>query len=391
MGGVGVAVPGDVLAALRHNPALLAELPDHRFAMSALMLKGDNEVRSRVGPFGGRTENDTDAFLIPAFGWSRRAEERPYAVGLGFLGVAGFASDFPQDPSNPVLALEPQGFGHLISRYDLLQLPLAVAFRVNDRLSLGGSLILGYATLQAGPFGGIAPDCSGPTACFFPRLDEDQAFGIGAQVGVYYQASERVSLGASYSTPQVFEDFSWNTTVANPNLPTFGTHRRVRFNVDVPQIFAVGVGFTPGERWKVGLDGRFINYEDTDGFDSGFDLATFAARGLGWEDITVVAVGAQYRYGEKATVRFGFNRSDSAVPAENSFINVGSPAQFEETASVGVGIPVYPNLHLDLSYYHVFNTEQSGSFQTPFGPIPGTSVTNEIGADAVVVTLSFEL
>ena len=395
MGGVGVAVPSDVLSALHNNPALLTRLDGHDMSFSILMLEGDSELSSEVqtpfGPFGGTTKNDSDVFMIPAFGWSRNVEDRPFAYGMGMIGMAGFASDFAQDPANPILLPQPQGFGDVTSRYELLQMPFAYAYEVSDRLALGLALVGGYETLQAAPFGGVAPDCISPTSCVFPDLGEDGAFGVGVRLGVFFQATEQVSLGATYTSRQYFEDFTWNTTVAHPGLPTFGTARKERFNVDVPQTLAVGIGFTPTDRFKIGLDGRWINYEDTDGFRSGFNPATGAARGLAWEDIVIVSIGGEYRFGERAAFRFGYNLSESAITDQTLFFNIASPAQFEDTVTVGVGLPLYRNLNLDLGYYHVFNTEESGPFQSPFGPVPGTRVSHEISADALLVTFSFSL
>lgn len=394
MGGVGTAVPTDVLSALRNNPALLTELEGHHFAFSMLLLEGDNSVSSSVQtPFGtlsGTTENDAKPFVIPAFGFSRRLEERPVAFGVGFLGTAGFAADFPQDSTNPILLPEPQGLGAVSSRYDLLQIPFAVAFELGEDTSLGVALLGGYANLQASPFGGARPDCSSPTDCFLPRLDEDGAFGAGAQIGLFHRIDDRFSVGFNYTSPIFFEDFAWNAVVRNPSLPTFGTGREVRFNVDVPQTATVGLGFHH-DRFKAGLDVRWINYEDTDGFESGFDPQTLAAVGLAWEDIVAVGIGGEYEFGDNKFVRFGYNLSESAITEATTFFNVASPAQFEDTISAGIGFPLYEAMQLDLTYYHVFDTEESGQFQTPVGPIPGTRVTNEISADALLVTFSFHL
>lgn len=395
MGGVGTAVPTDVLSALRNNPALLTELEEgHHFAFSMLLLEGDNSVSSSVQtPFGtlsGTTENDAKPFVIPAFGFSRNVEDRPLAFGVGFLGTAGFAADFPQDSSNPLLLPEPQGLGAVSSNYELLQIPFAVAFELGEDTSLGVALLGGYASLQASPFGGAAPDCSSPTSCFLPRLNEDGAFGVGAQLGLFHRIGERFSLGFNYTSPIVFEDFVWNIVARNPNLPNFGTGREVRFNVDVPQTATFGLGYDQG-RWKAGLDVRWINYEDTDGFESGFDPQTMAAVGLAWEDIVVFGLGAEYEFGQRKFLRLGYNLSESAITEATAFFNVASPAQFEDSVSVGVGFPLYEAMQLDLAYYHVFDTEESGPFQSPVGPIPGTRVTNQISADALLVTFSFHL
>lgn len=395
MGGVGVAVPSDVLTALRHNPALLTRLEGHSLAFSVEVLEGDAVVRSTVstpfGPVSGSTEDVTDPGQLPAFGWSRTRDDGSLAYGMGFLAVAGFTTDYPQDPTNPVLLPQPQGFGTIHSEYNLLSVPLSIAWELNPRLALGVSLVGGWATLASRPFGGVAPDCSSPVDCFFPAVDEDGAFGAGLQLGLYYQATETVSLGLSYTSRQEFEDFSWATQVANPNLPTFGAARRVRFNIDVPQTVAFGVGLTPSSRFKLGIEGRWIDYSGTDGFDTGFDPRTGAARGLGWQSIWAAAVGGEYRFDNDVALRFGYNTSESAVTSETVFINIGSPAMFEDKVTVGVGIPLYDSLSLDLGYYRSLSNQISGPFLSPVGPVPGTRVESDISADSFLMTFSFDL
>src|SRR5262245_20592512 len=151
LGGAGVALPNDALGALLLNPALLTDLDGNRFSFSAEYNTQKNAVESRVGPFSGRTEDDSDPALVPAFGWTRHQAGSRLAYGMGFLGLAGFGADYRQDSINPILAPQPQGFGRVYSYYQLMKVPFVVAWRVNDSLSLGVSLNTARAALTADP------------------------------------------------------------------------------------------------------------------------------------------------------------------------------------------------------------------------------------------------
>jgi long-chain fatty acid transport protein len=247
----------------------------------------------------------------------------------------------------------------------------------------------GWASLSATPFCGAAPDCISPTSCVFPSLSEDSAFGYGLQAGLYWRPTPVWGFGLSYSTEQEFEDFEWHAAHAHPQRPDFGTARLVEFQLNVPQTASVGVGFTPNERLSVGLDARWIDYDDTQGFGSGFDPATGAIRGLGWDEILVWALGAEYRVGPSLALRGGWNRSESAVTPESAFINVGSPAMFEDHLTLGFGLRLYDELELNLAAYRAFENEVSGQFLSPAGPVPGTSVTNRMKVDSAVMSLRF--
>lgn len=394
MGGAGTGLPSDVLGALFLNPALLADVEGHQMVFGVEFVQSDASVTSTVqtpfGPLTGSTEDGSDLTPIPAVGWAYRPEDGSLALGFGVLGLAGFSTDYPADPANPILVPQPQGLGRVQADYTLLQIPFAVAWQATEDLSLGFQLNGGWATLEATPFAGVAPDCSGPTTCFFTSVDKDGAFGVGFQLGLHYRVSDALSLGLSYVSEQSYEDFSWNATVTNPNLPTFGLSRRVRFDLDSPQRVGVGLGFEPNEHWSLGLDVRWVNYSDTDGFEEGpIDPATLTAPGLGWDDMWVYAVGAQYRFTNGVTLRAGYNLSDAAVQPRTAFFNVQSPANFEDHYTLGLGFPLYDHLDVHVGYYHVPDNAVGGPFQSPLGPVPGTRVENEISVDSFLFAFTF--
>jgi len=395
LGGAGVALPEGPIGALYLNPALLTELAGHDFEFGVEFVDSQPAVESTVqtpfGTFSGRTEDETDLANVPSFAWARGPKDGGnVAFGMAFLALAGFGTDYPQDATNPILAPQPQGFGAVYSSYKFLKIPFGVGWRLSDELSLGASLNAGYASLEARPFGGAAPDCSSPFDCFFPGLNEDSSYGFGATLGLHYRPNDTWAVGFAYNSEMSFEAFDWRTTVANPNLPTFGTGREVEFTIDTPQTVTVGVAFTPNERWSVALDGRWINYEDTAGFETGFDPTTGASIGLGWDDIYVFALGVAFQASENVTLRGGWNRSDAAVSSDSAFLNVASPALFEDHLTLGLGWRAYDELQVNLGYYHVFENEVSGAFLGPTGPVPGTSVTNEMTVDSFLLTFSFD-
>ncbi len=382
MGGAGVALPNDALGALNLNPALLTQLDGHKFEFSAELADDDITIESQVGPFSGKTEHTADPALIPAFGFTAHRPGGKIAYGVGFLGLAGFGADFPQDSTNPIFAPQPFGFGHVFSTYALMKVPVMAAVQVNDQLSIGGAFIAGRASLTARPAGFTTPDCTATGTCFVPSTDSDSAWGFGAQVGVLYKINDTFNVGLSYQSEMEFEDFEWNSAVANPNLPTFGTHRKISLQVNNPANVVVGIGITPGDRLKIALDVKQMYFEDTEGFGNV----------LGWEDITAIGLGVQYQLMPKITLRAGYNQTDNAIPDEAAFFNVASPAIFGKHVAIGGGIQVTPTMTMNATYYRAFSESVSGPFISPvIGPVPGTRVTTEMTLDSLVATFSFSL
>jgi long-chain fatty acid transport protein len=383
MGGAGVALPNDALGALHLNPALLVDLPGNNFEFSAEYNKAKNAVESQAGPFSGRTEEAGDTALVPAFGYSQHKADSRFAYGMGFLGMAGFGADYPQTNTNPLLAPQPQGFGRVYSNYQLMRVPTSLAWKLNDALSIGVSLNVARAALTADPAGFAAPDCSGPAGpCFVPSVNGDSSWGYGASVGVRYAINPTFALGAAYNSEMDFQDFEWNSAVANPNLPTFGQARKIRLQLNFPETIVAGIAITPGEKLAIALDGKMISYESTEGFG---DV-------LGFEDINVIALGVQYKATERFTLRAGYNKADNPIPAERTFFTVATPAIFEDHYTLGVGVQATDTMQLNLTYYRVPENRISGPFVSPvIGPVPGTRVTTEMAMESVVATFSFHL
>lgn len=382
MGGAGVALPNDALGALSLNPALLTQIDGHKMEFSAEYNTAKNAVESEIGPFSGRTEEEGDPSLIPAFGFTVHKPGAASAFGVGFLGLAGFGVDYPQTATNPITAPQPAGFGRVYSNYAYMKVPLSFAYQVSTNLSVGASLNAGRATLTANPAGFATPDCASATNCFFPSVNADSAWGFGATVGLLWKATPTFNFGLSYATEQDFEDFEWHTTVANPSLPTFGRDRTVTFQLNAPAQLVAGIGWRPSSNLAVALDGKQIFYEDTEGFK---DV-------LGLRDITVISLGLQYQATPGVTIRLGGNHGDSAIESDRVFFTVPVPAVFEDHITAGLGVRVTPSLVANLGYYHVFENRVSGPIFSPAtGPIPGSRVTTEMAMDSIVATFSFDL
>ncbi len=392
MGGAGAAlVHTDPLTALVFNPAALTALDGDHVQIGIELLKGSPEVSSTVAtPFGavsGTTEDDTGVQPLPAVAWARHRDGSRWALGFGSIAMAGFTTDYPQDPRNPLLQPQPQGFGRVHSEYQYLRLPLAVAYQVNPKLSIGGALTLGYARLSANAAAFAAPDCSGPTTCYYPEADSEGAWGQGFQLGLLYRATPTWSFAASYTSEQSFQDFEYHSAGANPALPNYGRDRSFSFNVDVPAQAVVGTAWSPSPSVDLALDVRWIGYDGVDGLGtSGFNQDG-SIRGFGWDDITVIALGGEWRVGPRWSLRAGYNHADSPIREELAFVSTPAPATFEDHATLGLGLKVDERLQLDLGYYHAFRNEVSGPFVSPAGPVPGTEVTQSNESDSLVATL----
>lgn len=397
LGGIGVASNASILGSSYVNPAGLATFDGTNLEMGFELMRPERTVGSTAGAVSGATTSASDWTPIPAFGFTTRLSNG-VVIGLSGLGIGGFGVNYASDPTNPILAPRPNGFGNVYSNFQLMKISPAVAWSLRPNLRIGVAANINWQSLAVDPMPIAAPDVDpGPDAtpgtaddrAYYPTASaSDAVFGFGVQLGLQYDVTERITLGAAYTSPGTFGDFEFRSTHANPNLPNYGSPRTFRFRMDVPAIYAVGVALTPTDKLHLGADVKYIAYSSTEGFaDEGYN-ADFSVKGFGWDDITVAAVGVQYKLSEAVTLRGGYHYSGNPVPDAQSMFNIPAPAIVQQHATAGIGFAFAPGVELNIAAYQAFENSISGAMYRPTA-LPGTSVTNTMSETSLLVGFTF--
>ena len=356
MGGAGVALPNESLGALAFNPALIAEVQGNQMSFATEFFKDGLRVASRLGRLSGTTDPTRQLATSPAFGWMLRKPDGKLALGFGLLGIGGFRTDYPQDSANVLLLPPPDGFGRIYTDYAVAKIPVAFAYQITPKLSAGGSLNVYQAVLSILPLPVAEPDLSASGNTYLPSAAAGVArFGIGGQFGFVFKASDIVSVGASVNTYQKFRKFEWNSTVANPELPSYGTHRELTFRLDGPPSITFGAGLKPNPKTMVAIDGQWTKFDDVEGFGGpgGVDTVKRSLIGIGWRNVWSFKAGVQYQATDKLAVRGGYNHSQTPIRSEFTETSMGTPATFQKHFTAGVGMQVFPKVGADIGFYFV--------------------------------------
>jgi long-chain fatty acid transport protein len=64
-------------------------------------------------------------------------------------------------------------------------------------------------------------------------------------------------------------------------------------------------------------------------------LGTSAGPGFGWEDVTVVKLGAEWKRSNSLTWRFGYSQCNQPIPNTEHMFNILAPSTVEKHVSVG--------------------------------------------------------
>lgn len=412
MGGAATAQPLDINGALQWNPAALSVFSGKIISFNAGLFFSDPSISSTVptqnGPFSGKTGDDRGTSVLPALAYVWGKEGSKHTFGASAFGVAGFGVTFPESDDNPItLPQSSGGFGRIESDYILLQIGFAYAYQLTDKISIGVQPTFNYATLEVDP-----NPLSRPSQTLgFPNSDKADALGIGGQIGVFYDSGHGLKLGVSYKTQQYFTDFNFdNHYLDGSKAPN------VDFNLDYPAMYSAGLGYSKG-KFDFALDYRYIDYENTDGFDkSGWEIAdsgdfagfpTGAVQGFGWQSISVISTGLQYKGIQKLPLRIGYTYSENPIDEKVAFLSSPATAVIRDAFQFGFSYLLNDRLSLDFAYHH---GTSSGSTRgpllnptpdiaggpwnaqtNPLGAVPGSEVAFDMTTDLVIVGFSYTL
>jgi long-chain fatty acid transport protein len=409
MGGASTGQPLDISGAMQWNPAALSVFDSKIIKLDVGAFFSSPELSGSLpagmlGPgapgVSGTTKDDRGTSPMPALSMVWGKEGSKHTFGASAFGISGFGVTFPEEANNPLSPTfnpmensnplnYPQaarGFGLIESDYMLLQVGLAWAYELSDKFSIGVQPNINYAALE------LAPNpTANPTAVGYPTTDKASALGFGAQFGVFYDSGFGLKLGASYKTAQKFSEFEFTNTYLDNSTA------KNKFQMDYPAILSLGLGYSTNNV-DLALDFRRVDYENTDGFSETGWTPTASVAGFGWENISILSAGLQYKGIKKLPLRFGYTYSSNPIPDEVTFFNIPATAVIKNAYQFGLSYVVSDSWKLDAVYhYGDSNGSKEGSVlspdmispSNPLGAIPGSSVSYQMRTSMVQLGISY--
>lgn len=392
MGGAGMSVATDPLSSVHANPALIAYMKGTQSIISTEFFKPSLSMTTRgtVPGFGfieRKTKSKDELGVLPAVAWSHKFDpESKLTIAGGLLAAAGFRTAWPADPLSLVLAPQPRGFGRLQTELAITKFPFTAAYQVRDNLAVGASLLLFQGRLVIQPLPVVLPDCpdndcispadgsvAKDTISFRPSTSgQVSSWAPAIQVGANYQASDLLSVGFSFTSGANFKKYAWDSEVSNPYTyddagqitgpnPEYAQLRRISIDIDGPPIVSLGIGIHPSEKLSIAIDGRWVGYKNTSGIGEPTGVGPDQTLiGIGWQDILIGMVGAQYTVDEKLKLRAGVNINQSPIKDEWTLNSGGTPSTFDQHYTLGASYAIGPHLTADFGFYYTPESTRTG-------------------------------
>jgi long-chain fatty acid transport protein len=317
MAGAVVAAPQEATTVLV-NPAGMAEL-DIQDVRFDLGVGFLNPPRKTNG-----FESDSNLYMMPTGAVAFRVNDK-LTLGMGLGGLSGMGVDFADTAGMA-------GNQFVVTTKQFFKVSPGFAYRVSDNLALGATVNLNYQSLAlANPMF---------------SLSQNQVFGWGVTAGAIWKLNKQMQMGVSWSSKQKMDDFEWNTAQG-----------KVSMRMDAPQTLALGLAWKPAPGLLVEADVKKIWYADVlDAIavkrPAGSPVP--AAFNFGWSNQTVFAIGVQKDIGDAMQVRAGFNYGKSPIGQEDVNNNIGSLAVVEKHLALGVSRKFSKKVTGSLSYVHAF-------------------------------------
>ena len=387
MGGAGVAAPNESLGALMFNPALVGEADGNQVSFSTEFFSDAINITTTIGNQVGFIAPKHQMGILPAFGWQYRAPNSKLGIGFGLLAVAGFKTDYDQNDASLLFAQPPNGFGRIYTDLRVTKVPVAMAYQVTPKLTVGvsGNFYVSEFAVAPLPYKYFDVDTAG-NRWYEEAGAMTSRYAVAAQAGFLYKHSDTMSIGGSVTTPQNFGTFRWNSTNANPGSPNFGKASQTEFDLDGPMIVTAGTAVRPTKKTVVAVDGMFTKYRGVHGFGGpGGVIVAASTPGLtggnapggivdpfGWRNVWTIKGGVQHQATNKLVVRAGYNYSQMPVVSENVLSATGAPATFQHHLTAGFGFRIFPFLEAEVSAYYVPRQHLVGPLKDLFGRTTGT-------------------
>jgi long-chain fatty acid transport protein len=318
MAGADVAVARDT-SALNTNPAGLTQIKAPLLDMFGSVLRTTDLVHK--DPRNEEHASNRYTFLGGG-GYARPLEDTSCTAGVGFFaqGGAGGVFDKIRTP-----------FGNrddLSSLFGIAKVIPGIGCQVNEKLSLGASLNIVYASIEQDffantSFGGLA-GFSGY------KLEDASALRTGFKLGMQYRVTPTLTLAATY-TEKTELPMTGGTLVADYTSAGLGQVKYSDASVKgfaLPREVAVGLAFKPADAWLLSFKLNWMNWDDAindvrlratkPNNPAAPAVYPFPTAAADWKNQWVFATGVAYNWDDRTTIYAGHNYGKNPIPRENT-------------------------------------------------------------------------
>ena len=364
LSGLGNAYAGSAAVAenastIFFNPAGMTQLKDREFSGGMAVISPSFKFTnngSSVGQLGtagtggdaGRTGYVPNAYMS----W---ALDKDLYVGAGFSAPFGLKTEF----STPWVG-SAQANSFDVKTYNFNP---SVAYRVNDAVSVGGGI--SWQRLEAEYKRAVAVGVVGvPATAVFPASPLTATISgesVGWNVGALFKLSSDSKVGVSYRS-RVDYDLKGDISVTGPSgAVNAGGSSGAKASLTLPDTFILSGTHRLSNKWELLGDLAFTGWSSIPKLDLVRTTATTTAAAgsvaqtldTDFRDTWRLAVGANYRYADDLTLKFGIAFDQAPVKGTSTRL-VSLPDNDRTQLAAGAQWKLSSGATLDLGVSYLF-------------------------------------
>lgn len=355
------------------NPAGLTRLSGNQVLVGAQVLYGDLELTaSRVSPFLGNNNGGDPIGLFPggSFFYSHTVNDFLKA-GIGIYGNFGSSLSYDDD---------------WVGRYSVISSTLlgisiqpTIALQLEHGLSVGAGVVAmnAFYRNKVGINNTVFEEETVPDGQL--KLS-DNTWGVGANLGVLYEANSCTRFGLTYQSP-IKLDFSLPTQFSGIRpvlngilLDTSLLNSNIDIGLEVPQSVMLSFFHQMTDQWALLMSTGWQNWKRFGQVDIG--ISTTEPRNLTvnefFKDTWHIAVGLQHAYTQRFLINAGIgydsafqdkDRVQVSIPSNAALrLGLGSRYAYRDDLDFGVAIEYIAGGNLGINNHGLVKGDVVGDF-----------------------------
>jgi long-chain fatty acid transport protein len=263
----------------------------------------------------------------------------------------------------------------------------SVAFKVMDNLSLAAGLRAEWFDFEL--YKAIPSDPLAPSALTDLQLHmQGDSWGVGYNLGAYYEANEWISFGLAYDS-RIQQEVEGDYSASSP-LGTVGSGNGGG-DITTPGIVRLGTSVKPINKLTVNAGIVYTMWSSYDELSIHFDPALFGQVPVSttekdWDNVLRYQLGAEYALSDIWALRAGYIYD--TAPDPDAHVDYIVPSNDRNLFSLGVGYKK-GDLFCDLAYTYLYILDRDIDPRPAEGVLPGSF--DEGDAHMIGVSVGYQL
>jgi len=339
LAGAGQAARAQDASTIVTNPAGMTRLPDHMFTGGLQAMDGDVSY-TLEDETGRKSPGDIMRFFPNASAFYAQKVNDDLYAGIGLYGNYGLGIDFGNWSGD-----------RLIKKSTMVAMTLSpsLAYKLSDRVSVGGSVNVNYGFLS------LTRNVDGND-----DKEKDHDWAMSYRLGLLMELTDQTRAGIAWTSKTEY-DFDIDGKARFPNLPNVEYDLPISAQVRAPQQIMLSLVHDINKQWSVMGD---LGWQDWSQF--GAPQITVVGQEVDkssrLKDSWHTALGVQFRPTEQWRLNAGV-AFDSTVYNSQSDVALTLPTGDEWRFATGAQYQITPqsNIGAAVSYLHM----QSSHVQSP--------------------------